>query len=134
MRRSLWAVAAGLVPTVLLAAPHLTFTKSFPGSVPAYVEITVERNGAAEYKEDPNDESPLKFQLNQTDADAMFVLADHLDFLDAVYFTATTMATVGYGDVNLLGAPDWLKLYDVGLMADIAFHHVHGVVEDVIDW
>jgi Trk K+ transport system NAD-binding subunit len=47
----------------------------------------------------------------------VFVLADHLDLLDAVYFTATTMATVGYGDVNLLGAPDWLKIYDVGLMA-----------------
>lgn len=26
------------------------------------------------------------------------------------------MATVGYGDVNLLEAPDWLKLYDIGLM------------------
>jgi Trk K+ transport system NAD-binding subunit len=48
---------------------------------------------------------------------SVFVLADHLDFLDSVYFTATTMATVGYGDVNLLGAPDWLKIYDVGLMA-----------------
>jgi Trk K+ transport system NAD-binding subunit len=34
-----------------------------------------------------------------------------------VYFTATTMATVGYGDVNLLHAPDWLKVYDIGLMA-----------------
>ena len=34
-----------------------------------------------------------------------------------MYFTATTMATVGYGDVNLLEAPDWLKLFDIGLMA-----------------
>ena len=34
-----------------------------------------------------------------------------------MYFTATTMATVGYGDVNLLTAPDWLKLFDIGLMA-----------------
>ncbi len=48
---------------------------------------------------------------------AVFALSDHLQLIDAVYFTATTMATVGYGDVNLLGAPDWLKLYDVGLMA-----------------
>ena len=27
------------------------------------------------------------------------------------------MATVGYGDLSLATAPDWLKLYDVGLMA-----------------
>jgi Trk K+ transport system NAD-binding subunit len=48
---------------------------------------------------------------------ATFAISDHLSAIDAVYFTATTMATVGYGDVNLLGAPDWLKLYDVALMA-----------------
>jgi Trk K+ transport system NAD-binding subunit len=33
-----------------------------------------------------------------------------------VYFTAATMATVGYGDVNLATAPGWLKVYDVGLI------------------
>jgi Trk K+ transport system NAD-binding subunit len=48
---------------------------------------------------------------------AVFRLSDHLAFLDALYFTATTMATVGYGDINLVGAPDWLKVYDIALMA-----------------
>jgi Trk K+ transport system NAD-binding subunit len=48
---------------------------------------------------------------------AVFVISDHLPLLDAMYFTATTMATVGYGDINLLDAPDWLKVYDIGLMA-----------------
>src|SRR4051812_22079083 len=47
----------------------------------------------------------------------VFGLSRHLDTLDALYFTATTMATVGYGDVNLLDAPDWLKVFDIGLMA-----------------
>lgn len=47
----------------------------------------------------------------------VFVVSDHLDVLDSVYFTATTMATVGYGDINLVAAPDWLKMYDIGLMA-----------------
>ena len=37
--------------------------------------------------------------------------------LDSLYFTATTMATVGYGDSTCSSAPDWLKLYDIGLMA-----------------
>jgi Trk K+ transport system NAD-binding subunit len=47
----------------------------------------------------------------------VFALSEHLDVIDSMYFTATTMATVGYGDVNLLTAPDWLKLFDIGLMA-----------------
>jgi Trk K+ transport system NAD-binding subunit len=47
----------------------------------------------------------------------VFALSKHLDVVDSMYFTATTMATVGYGDVNLLTAPDWLKLFDIGLMA-----------------
>jgi Trk K+ transport system NAD-binding subunit len=47
----------------------------------------------------------------------VFALSKHLDVIDSMYFTATTMATVGYGDVNLATAPDWLKLYDIGLMA-----------------
>jgi len=46
-----------------------------------------------------------------------FALSKHLDVVDSMYFTATTMATVGYGDVNLQTAPDWLKLFDIGLMA-----------------
>ncbi|MBJ7331122.1 MAG: potassium channel family protein [Solirubrobacteraceae bacterium] len=40
-----------------------------------------------------------------------------IDELDAIYFTVTTMATVGYGDVNLIGQPDWVKVYDIFLMA-----------------
>jgi Trk K+ transport system NAD-binding subunit len=50
-------------------------------------------------------------------ATTVFALSDHLDPVDALYFSVTTMATVGYGDVNLLGAPNWLKLFDIGLMA-----------------
>jgi Trk K+ transport system NAD-binding subunit len=47
---------------------------------------------------------------------AVFALSDHLGAVDAVYFTAATMATVGYGDVNLAAAPGWLKVYDVALI------------------
>ncbi|MCW2985895.1 MAG: hypothetical protein JWR63_3465, partial [Conexibacter sp.] len=52
-----------------------------------------------------------------TSSTTVFALSKHLDVIDSMYFTATTMATVGYGDVNLAHAPDWLKLYDIGLMA-----------------
>ena len=37
----------------LLAAdgPHLFYSKSFPGSTPAYVEITLSKNGDVAYRE-----------------------------------------------------------------------------------
>jgi hypothetical protein len=73
-------LAAPLFCSLLSAADvRLFFSKSFPGSVPAYVAITVEQSGAGEYKEAADDESPLKFQLAASDAAEMFALADKLD-------------------------------------------------------
>lgn len=39
-----------------------------------------------------------------------------LPWVDALYFVVTTVATVGYGDYNLLNAPPWLKLYGAFVM------------------
>lgn len=50
----------------------------------------------------------------------VFALGTHHGFTDALYFTATTMATVGYGDINLVDEADWLKYYAVALMATTA--------------
>lgn len=61
------------------AEPRLYFSKSFPGSSPAFVAITVEQDGSGEYKEAPDDDSPLKFQLSASDAAEMFALAEKLD-------------------------------------------------------
>ena len=64
---------------VCAADARLFFSKSFPGSSPAYVAITVEQSGAGEYKEAPDDDNPLKFQLRPADTAEMFGLADKLD-------------------------------------------------------
>ncbi|AQT81606.1 potassium transporter TrkA [Mycolicibacterium litorale] len=39
-----------------------------------------------------------------------------MDWIDALYFSAETIATVGYGDFNFLDQPDWLRLWGVGMM------------------
>jgi hypothetical protein len=98
--------------SLLSAAPRLTFVKSFPGSVPAYVEISIERNGAAEYKEEAKDENPLKFQLRQADADAIFGLCDRLDHFSRPLESGLKVANMGtktfrYDDGN--GAPKEVK-------------------------
>ncbi|MFN0169357.1 MAG: hypothetical protein ACKV22_23290 [Bryobacteraceae bacterium] len=62
-----------------LAEPRLFFSKDFPGSTPAYVAITLSRDGACQYRESKDDDFPVKMQLQKADAEAMFALADKLD-------------------------------------------------------
>jgi hypothetical protein len=72
----LMLAAAGVM---FAGGPRVIFTKSFPGSSPAWLQISVERSGEAVYKEDPKDENPLTFKLTEADSAAMFGLADKLD-------------------------------------------------------
>ncbi len=75
-------VAAGILLAALAwaaEAPRIIYTKSFPGSVPAFVEIRLERNGACEYREAADDDNPLKFTLDEADATQIFDLAEKLD-------------------------------------------------------
>ena len=58
------------------AEPRIFYSKSFPGSHPAYLEITLERDGKAVYKEAPDDNQPIPFRLTQTEADEIFTLAE----------------------------------------------------------
>jgi len=41
---------------------------------------------------------------------------DRMTVLDAMYFTAETIVTVGYGDFSFREQPGWLRLFAVGLM------------------
>jgi hypothetical protein len=70
-----------LLSTGLWAAdgPRLFFSKSFPGSVPAYMQLTVDKSGNAEYREAPDDELPLKFHLTEADTQSVFDLAEKLE-------------------------------------------------------
>jgi hypothetical protein len=77
MRSVLLMVLAAMALSA--ADPRLVFTKSFPGSVPAYLEISVEKDGTTVYKEAPDDNNPITVHLAQADCDAMFALADQLE-------------------------------------------------------
>jgi hypothetical protein len=59
--------------------PRIFYTKSFPGSVPAYVAITIDNSGAGEYREAPDDETPLKFRVKENEIKEIFDLTDKLD-------------------------------------------------------
>lgn len=39
-----------------------------------------------------------------------------MSFIDALYFSTETIATVGYGDFSFVDQPTWLRIFGIGLM------------------
>ena len=60
--------------------PRIIYSKSFPGSAPAFTKITLEKSGAAEYREAEDDELPIKFQLTPAETQSVFDLAAKVDY------------------------------------------------------
>lgn len=75
--------------------PRLFYSKSFPGSSPAYVQITVEKTGDVEYKEAPDDESPLKYKLRPQETEEVFALADKMDHFKTPVESGLKVAFMG---------------------------------------
>ncbi len=87
-----------MIPILLLVAfadPRLMFLKSFPGSDPAYVEISVDSSGAVTYKEDPNDDDPDTFHLDAASKNEMFDLAGRLDHFSHPLESGLKVARMG---------------------------------------
>jgi hypothetical protein len=85
-----------LLSVVCSAAPaKLIFTKSFPGSMPPYVSIGIDRTGALEYKESPTDEQPVKAQLAEADVAALFALAEKLGYFKGPLESGLKVANTG---------------------------------------
>jgi len=89
------SAAALVVSAAAQNTPRVIYSKSFPGSTPPWVEITVERTGAGQYKEDPKDEDPLKFQLTGADLSMIFGLADKLDRFSRPLESGLKVANMG---------------------------------------
>jgi hypothetical protein len=71
-----------LFANVLFAGegPRLLYSKSFPGSVPPYFQVTLDQNGDAEYREAPDEDDPLKYRLTEAETHEVFGLAEKLDY------------------------------------------------------
>jgi len=87
-------MTAPFAATALLAT-QVFFSKSFPGSSPAYFEIEIEQSGAAVYREAPNDEQPLRFHLTPKDTAEIFALAEKLGFFSRPLESKFKVANMG---------------------------------------
>lgn len=89
-------VLALTVCSALAAAPaKLTFTKSFPGSVPAYTYVSIDHTGAVEYKESPTDSQPLRVQLRESEIAPLFSMAEQLNYFRSPLESGLKVANTG---------------------------------------
>jgi len=108
--------------------PRLFYSRTFPGSSPAYFDITLESNGDVVYREAVDDELPSKFHMTEAETKDVFALADKLDhfkhplesplkvaFMGAKVFryeqgTEKTEVKFNYSeDVNAQALMDWFE-------------------------
>lgn len=76
--------------------PQLIFTKSFPGSVPAFESLTIDRSGALSYSESASDPQPLqRTKLSAGDTSELFGLADKLNHFHSPIESGLKVANTG---------------------------------------
>ena len=84
-----------LTAPVFCAPPTVGYSRSFPGSDPAYFLVQVDRNGALEYKESPTDDNPLKAQLQEAETNPLFAAADSLNHFKVPLESGLKVANTG---------------------------------------
>lgn len=77
------------------ADAKLTFTKTFPGSIPPFVFVSVDRSGALTYKEAANDDQPVTAKLSDADAASMFDMAQKLHYFHDPLESGLKVANTG---------------------------------------
>ena len=82
----------------LLPAASIVYTKSFPGSSPAYVSIKLESSGEAEFNDSPTGENAMRFKLSEADTKTIFDLAEKLG-----YFTRTLESGLKVANMGMKG-------------------------------
>jgi hypothetical protein len=96
VRAALPALFVAAALSCFAGTPRLVFIKSFPGSVPDYVWIGLDRAGSLEYKESQKeDEQPVKAQLPDGETSALFVLAEKLSYFKGPLESGLKVANTG---------------------------------------
>jgi hypothetical protein len=87
-------------------APRIFYSKSFPGSTPAYVAITLDKTGAGEYREALDDDNPLKFRVKESEVAEMFALTEKLDRFKRPLESGLRVANMGMKTFRYENGPE----------------------------
>ncbi len=80
---------------VCAAEPKVTYSKSFPGSVPAYVIVSVQKDGAVSYNESTDADNAENFKLEPAVVDSIFDYAQKLDHFKGTLESGLKVANMG---------------------------------------
>jgi hypothetical protein len=86
-----------LCASVALAAdgPRLFYSRTFPGSTPAYFDVSLDSTGDYLYREAVDDELPSKMRLSEAETKEVFGLADKLDHFQHALESGLKVAFMG---------------------------------------
>jgi len=89
------ALAAAALAATAADGPYIFYSKSFPGSSPPYVEITLDQKGRVEFREAPKEEDPLVCQLTESEVKEIFALAEKLQWFRKPLESGLPVAKMG---------------------------------------
>ena len=78
-----------------LSAATLVYSKSFPGSSPAFVSIKLESNGDAEFNDSPTGDNAMRFKMSEADTKTIFDLAEKLGYFTRPLESGLKVAFMG---------------------------------------
>jgi hypothetical protein len=91
-------LAAGRMPaqqSAPAAPARLFYSRDFKGSEPPYFQVTLTKDGNAEYREAVDDDLPVRFKLDENDLNAVFGLAEELGFFNHALESPVKVAFMG---------------------------------------
>ena len=92
---AVWARMATPAAAQSAEEDRIFFSKSFPGSVPAYFEAVVSATGAVTYREAADEPDPIQFELSVQERAEVFALAERLDFFRKPLASSRKVAFTG---------------------------------------
>lgn len=95
MIRAALIVFTASLGLVAQTGPKLFYSKSFPGSIPAYMEVQLSQAGEVEYREQAGEDNPVLFKLTAAEAARLFELADRLGHFDRNLESGLPVARMG---------------------------------------
>ncbi|HNY39685.1 MAG TPA: hypothetical protein PKJ41_04800 [Bryobacteraceae bacterium] len=95
MMRVILASLAACLGLAAQESPKLFYSKSFPGSVPPYMEVQLNNKGEVEYREQAGEAAPVTFKLSAGETAGIFGLADKLGHFDRKLESGLPVARMG---------------------------------------
>ncbi|MEQ1946142.1 MAG: hypothetical protein ABL995_03070 [Bryobacteraceae bacterium] len=80
---------------VLAEGPRVIYTKSFPGSLPPFESIAVERDGSAVYNETEDPDNDEKFRIESAAVERIFEIAEKLQHFKTPVESGLKVANMG---------------------------------------